>query len=190
MNSLSRLLLAVALVAPMSLVPAGMAADTAASKSPGYVDLGSFAAPSSGGRFVEVNLPRNLLALAARFAAKEDPEAARLIGQIESVRVNVVGIEEANREELAKRATEIRGELESKGWQKIVTARENGGDVGVYIKLDAEQVIQGITVVVLDGKDEAVFINVVGSIRPEDLEVVADRLGIEPLSGLRIGRQG
>jgi hypothetical protein len=155
-----------------------MAADKAA---PGQVDFGSFTAPSGGGEFVEVNVPGNLIALAAKFVEKQEPEAAKLLSSIKQVRVNVVGIDEANREDMQKRAVKVRTELSAQGWERLVTAQKQGQDVSVFLKMDQNSVIQGLTVVVIEGSKQAVFANIVGDIKPEQLSMLAEKLNIQPL---------
>lgn len=148
---------------------------------PGQVDFGTFVPSAHGGQFVEVNVKSTLLALAARLTEKQEPEVADLLRNLKSVRVNVVGVDDANRAELTARLKKVRAELEAKGWDRIVTVQEKDQDVGVYLKQRNAEVIEGIVVTVIDGDKEAVFVNVVGDIRPEKLAVLGERLNIDPL---------
>src|SRR5919109_4770831 len=86
----------------------------AANTPSGYVDFGKFAAPESGGEFVEVHIKSNLISMAARLAEKEEPEIAELIRGLHLIRVNVIGLNDANRAEIEKRVKKIRGELDAK----------------------------------------------------------------------------
>lgn len=177
-HSLKSLLLAAAL--PLAL---STRADQA---PPGFVDFGKFAPPSGGGQFVEVNIKSHLLSLAAKLTEKSEPEVADLLRNLRAIRVNVVGLDDGNRTELADRLKGIRTDLESKGWERVVTVQEKGQDVGVYLKHRGDEAIEGVVVTVIDGGKEAVFVNVVGDIRPEKLSVIGDRLGIDPLK--KIGK--
>jgi len=162
-----------------------MAASALADKLPeGEVDFGTFSPPASGGEFVEVNLTSNLISLAARFIEKEDPQVAELIKGVHLVRVNVVGLDEQNRPEIEQRVKKIRKQLEGKGWQKIVTARQKDQDVGVYLKTGEKDAVQGLVVVVVDGNEQAVFVNIVGNIRPEQLSMLGEKLHLKPLKEL------
>lgn len=174
--------------AGLSALAAFVVAASAAAQppAPGYVDLGQFAPPSGGGQFVEVNLSSPLLKLAARLAGKKEPAAASLLNDLHSVRVNVIEIDDDNRADMQQRAGAIRDQLLSQGWQQTVTVRERRESVAIYVKLGEAEVIQGVTVVVLDGDDEAVFVNVVGNIRPEQLATLGDRLNLEPLKHLEL----
>jgi hypothetical protein len=155
----------------------------AADLPPGQIDFGEFT-PPSGGEFVEVNIPGSLIALGAKFVEKEEPDVAKLINGIKQVRVNVIGLNDDNREDLQKRAQKVRNDLAKKGWERIVMAQKEQQDVGVYLKMDNKSAVQGLAVVVLEGNKQAVFVNIVGDIRPEQLSMLGERLHIDPLKNL------
>jgi len=148
---------------------------------PGQIDFGKFSPPGAGGEFVEVNLSSSLISLGARFLEKEEPDVARLLNSVQLVRVNVIGLNDENRADIEKRTQKIRKELESKGWERIVTAQKDDQDVGVYLKTHGKETVQGVVVLVTEGQRQAVFINIVGDIKPEQLALLGDRLHIDPL---------
>jgi len=148
---------------------------------PGQVDFGTFSPPKGGGEFVEVNVPTGLIALAARLVEKEEPEVAKLLNGLKLVRVNVIGLDGENRAVLQERAQKIRNSLAGKGWERIVTAQQKDQNVSVYLKMAEAGAVQGLVAVVLDGKAHAVFANVVGDIRPEQLAMLGDKFHIDPL---------
>lgn len=159
-------------------------------KLPGQVDFGTFTPPKAGGEFVEVNLPTNLLILASRLVEKDQPEAAQLLNRLKSVRVNVIGLDKENCAALQQRMETIGKDLASKGWERIVTARQKEQDVSVYLKTDAKGAIQGLVALVMDEKERhAVFINVAGNIQPEQLAPLGDKLHIDVLKQLGNHRQ-
>jgi len=88
---------------------------------------------------------------------------------------------EDNRADVEKRAQKVRKELASKGWERIVVAQQKDQDVSVYLKMTDSGTVQGITAVVMDGKEHAVFVNVVGDIKPEQLAILGDKLHLDPL---------
>jgi Na+-translocating ferredoxin:NAD+ oxidoreductase RnfG subunit len=153
---------------------------------PGQVDFGAFTAPTGGGEFVEVNLPPGLIALGASLVEKEEPEVAKLLNGLKRVRVNVIGLDEANRAEMQKRVQKVRNELSGKGWERIVVAQEKGQDVGIYLKMGDKGAVQGLVALVMDSKEHAVFVNVVGEIKPEQVTMLGDKLHLDPLK--KIGR--
>ncbi len=109
---------------------------------------------------------------------------AKLLNGIKMVRVNVLGLTDQNRTEVEARAKAVRTDLNSSGWEKLVTVMNEGQDVSIYLKMDEKSAIQGLTVVVVEGKKQAVFVNIVGDIRPEQLTMLGERLQIEPLKKL------
>jgi predicted RNA-binding protein with RPS1 domain len=175
---LRSLTLATLTAAALALTPIRMQAED---ETPGWVDFGKLTAPGNGGQFVEVNLKGQLLSLAARITEKHEPEVSDLLRNLKAIRVNVVGIDDVNRAELGTRMTQVRTELESKGWERIVTVLEKGQDVGVYLKQRGSEAIEGVVVTVIENGKQAVFVNVVGDIRPEKLALLAEHFDIEPL---------
>ena len=153
---------------------------------PGQVDFGTFAPPKNGAEFVEVNIPPGLISLATRLVEKDEPEVAQVLNGLKQIRVSVIGLDEDNQAELQKRAQKVRKDLATKGWECIVTARQKEQDISVYLKMTDKSTVQGLAAVVLDGEQHAVFVNVVGDIKPEQLAMLGDKLHIDPLK--KIGR--
>jgi hypothetical protein len=54
------------------------------------------------------------------------------------------------------------------------------------IKTRGEEAVEGLVITVLEGKGEAVLINIVGDIKPEKLGAIGERLNIKPLK--KVGR--
>jgi Na+-translocating ferredoxin:NAD+ oxidoreductase RnfG subunit len=148
---------------------------------PGQIDFGPLPAPASGGEFVEVNLGSNMLFLASHLVDKQDADTAKLLSSVKLVKVNVVGVDDSNRDALEKCITKTREKLAAQGWERVVSLQDHGDDVGVYLKTDPKEGIQGATALILDGKKEAVFVNIVGSIQPEQLAALGQQLHIDPL---------
>lgn len=151
-----------------------------ATKPAGQVDFGTFAPPSDG-TFVEINVTSSLINMVARLTENAEPEAAKVLRGLHSVRVNVIGLNDDNRVEVKERMEAVRKQLDATGWERLVTVKDKKEDVGIFTKLRGEEAIEGLAVTVISGNKEAVFINVVGDIRPEQIADVAERLNIEPL---------
>ncbi|HEV2211133.1 MAG TPA: DUF4252 domain-containing protein [Verrucomicrobiae bacterium] len=150
----------------------------------GQVDFGTFTPPSGGAQFVEVNLTSNLISLAAKLVEKQEPDVAQLLNGLQMVSVHVIGLTDENRDDIKDRMEKTRKELLTKGWDRIVAARQEGKDVGIYLKTQNKDTVQGLVVTVLDGNEHAVFINIVGDIKPEKLALLGERLHIDPLKNL------
>jgi hypothetical protein len=179
MKSLRSLLLVVPALS-LAFSTAALAAENEA----GIIDIGPLT-PSAKGQFVEVNLSQAMLKFAAKLAARREPEAAELIRNLKSIRVNVVGLDDSNRAATVGQIELLRRKLEAQGWVKIVTVREKDGDnVDIHVKQHGEEAINGLVVTVMDKKGEVVFVNVVGDINADQIGKIAEKFGIDPLRKL------
>jgi hypothetical protein len=167
-------------------VAASLAALAAESSAPGYVDFGTLIPPSAGGEFVEVQIKSNLISIAARLAENAEPEIAEVLRGLQAIRVNVVGLNEANRAATQERVKTIRTQLETQGWERIVTAQDGKQDVGVYVKTRGDEAVLGVVVTVLDGDKQAVLVNVVGDLKPEKLAMIGEKFNIDPLKRITV----
>lgn len=152
----------------------------AADSPPGLVNFGKFTKPTNG-ELVEINLSNDMIAMAMQLAGKGQPDFAEALGGLHSIRVSVVGLDDQNREEVTARMKTVRGELDAGGWQPIVRVQEKKEDVGIYIKMRGKEAIEGVVITVLDGRKEAVFINVAGDIKMDKLAALGDKLNIGAL---------
>jgi hypothetical protein len=164
------------------ILSAAVAANVSAEPlPPGQVDFGTFTPPGSGGEFVEVNVTSSIISLAAHFLEKNEPEIAKVLNGLQLVHVNVIGVNDENKEDLENKAQKIRKQLDGHGWERVVMAQQQEQHVAVYLKTENKDTVQGIVVTVMDGGKQAVFVNVVGNIKPEQLSLIGERLNIEPL---------
>ena len=177
MNNLIRSSLAAAILS-LALISSSRAAEVEV----GAIDIGQLM-PSAKGQFVEVNLSSAMLKFAARIASRHEPEAAEMIRNLKSIRVNVVGLDDSNRAATVEQIESVRRKLESQGWTKLVTVREknDGDNVDVHVKQHGEEAIDGLVVTVIDRKGEAVFVNIVGNINADQIAQLAEKFDIEPL---------
>ena len=164
----------------MTLICALAVSAFAAESEAGAIDFGTFDPPKDG-EFIEINVSRGLISMAARLTAESEPEVAEILDGLKAIRVNVIGLDSGNRAEVRERIDKVRKQLDSAGWERLVTVKEGDEDIGVFAKLRGEEAIEGVAITVIEGDSEAVFVNVVGDVRPEQLAAVAERLNIEPL---------
>jgi len=138
-----------------------------ADTSPGYVDFGKIA-PSGDGKFVEVDLSQGLIKFISKLATKEEPQAAEVLGNLKHVRVNVVELGDANRDEINRTRQAVRQELEAQGWNQLVTVREQpkGDDVQVFAKMRGEDAIEGLVVTVISAQNESSWSTSLATSRP------------------------
>jgi hypothetical protein len=155
---------------------------------PGQVDFGTFSPPKSGGEFAEINITSSLISLVAGLVENKDTDVAQLLKGLQQVRVSVIGMNDDNRGELQKRAENVRRQLD-KGWEQIVRAQQDTKNVSIYLKTQNKDTIQGLVVVVLDGDQKAVFVNIVGNIKPSQLSLLGEKFNIDPLKKLGLGNE-
>lgn len=173
-NSLRSLLAACALAA--------VSVSTATAVEPGYVDFGKLVS-SAKGQKVEITLGKGLLKFASFIAGRHDPDAGALIAGLNTVRVNVLGLDDSNREAVASHVRTVRERLTGDGWQRIVAVQgKREEDVAIFVKQVGEETVDGLVVTVVDDrKKEAVLINITGQIKAEQIAAVGEHLKIEHL---------
>lgn len=152
----------------------------------GRVEFKNFL-PASVGEVVEIDIHPGLMKFAAKLASKQEPEAAELLGKIKHVRVNVVHLDDSNRADAVAKVAAVRAKLEADGWMRTVSMRDSkkGEDVRIYIQQSSDEAISGIVVTVIENNKQAVFVNVVGDIRAEQLASLGAQFNIKPLSDLK-----
>ncbi len=152
---------------PSSLLAAGLLLAANARASDALVTFDDMPAASSG-QVVDINLPHSLLVVAALATDKSDHETAELLRHLQSVRVNVVKLDAGNRAEAIEHIRRVRESL--KDWRKVVSVRQpNGEDVDIRMKCRADDTIEGFVITVIQPDQNAVFINVVGDLKPDQL---------------------
>lgn len=147
----------------------------------GAVDIDKLIPSDAKGERVSVELNRPLLALASSFAKQQEPEAAQLIDSLKLVRVRVGQLADGDKAKAKDSFATARKNVETAGWQKIVSVQDKGDDVAVHLKMRGEEAIEGLLVTVISGEKEAVVVNVVGDLKPENLAKLGARLNIEPM---------
>jgi hypothetical protein len=158
----------------------------AASDVPSYLDFSDIT-PAKAGQFVEVDLDQGLLSMAARLAQTQEKEVAEVIRGLKSIHVRVIGLDDANRAAVLERVRSARTKLSNDGWRRIAVARDGSGqDVAVFARTQGEEMIQGLAVTVIDGEKEAVVVNIVGDIRPEQIAILGARFGVDPLKKIQV----
>lgn len=152
--------------------------------TPGYVDFNEvsqwFDAPAN----IEVNLRGALLDLIANSSDEAEPEFSGLMRSLTAIQVRGFPMSSTNQDEVMRRFEELSNRLQSDGWERVVYIRDEGENINIYMKPDGES-IAGLTVMVADPEEqETIFVNIVGSIRPEEIGKIGRGLDIEPLQNV------
>jgi len=115
-----------------------------------------------------------------RFAAShvdDDPEVRDLLKSLDGVRIRIYEIDgDAGR--VARRIDAMSGHLQDDGWESVLLTREENAATHMLLRVVDEQIC-GMTVLVSDGDSEAVVINLMGEIKPQQFGDVMLALDVD-----------
>jgi hypothetical protein len=140
-------------------------------RMPGYVDLERIEIPRDAEEMALVDLTPSLLQLATS-TTDEDPELARALAMIRSLRVKSFSLDEEHAAQLRPIIDDIQDELERDGWDQLVYVR-SGDEIFTLSTKKDEDKIAGLMVVAFEPGEEAAFVNVVGEINLSTLLAMA-----------------
>lgn len=140
---------------------------------PGYVDFGNTAEFETGASFTEVFIQDPLLKFVAAVSKEVEPQFADMLANLALIRVLVFEADNGLTESLSAHMETLIERMHAEQWQQVVRVKKPDESVGVYLKLEDEEKIVGLCVIVNVEGNERVFVNIVGYI---DLELIA-RLG-------------
>ena len=169
---MKRLMIAV-LTAFMTL-PA-LAQEDALKDLPGYIDFGELTS-AYGEPKVNITIGGTLLNFVGAMASKEDPDAAQVFSQLKGVRVSTY----ATGGDIAAALDELNSvkmKLQESDWEPVVQVNDEGEHVQIFLKI-AGELIDGLVLMAVD-EEEAVFINVLGSLDPMQLSQVMENFDVD-----------
>jgi len=142
---------------------------------PGYVDFGDLSV-TYGEPKLTINLGGTMLNFVGMMSSSESPETSDLISKLKGIRVQIYSMDE-NVDAARSQFSETKGNLKSSGWEPVVQVNEDDEQVLVYMKMDKGN-MEGMTVMVVDN-EEAVFVNIIGQLNPEELGRVMDQFDVD-----------
>lgn len=161
----------VGLCALVLFVAGGVAAQSVTSH-PGYFPIEEMGLLAKGDLEVDIDLQGAMLQVAAGALEGEDvgddANLAELVANLERVRVQVGSPSGADSSTITHSIEDAKARLESMNWDRILSVEEDEEQVYVYA-IEGDGNILGITVLVIDGAEEIVVVNIVGNIDPRVL---------------------
>ena len=148
---------------------------TAPRSSEGYADLDSLGMLDTD-RVISLSIGPTLLHFAAKYV-DDDPEVRELLRSLDGVRVRVYEVD-GDAQNVAVRMDSMSTNLQQDGWEPVMLVREQDQQVHMLMRMvDGE--IRGMTVLVLDGDSEAVIVNLMGEIQPDQFSDVMVALDVD-----------
>jgi hypothetical protein len=147
---------------------------------PGYVpieELGLFPADKLS---VEINIDGPLLRMVAAATKREDPGFSAVLADLKSIKVQVFPLKGVDAGVIKTRIGRSAHWLEDRGWVSMLKVRDQGEETYIYLKQAGER-IDGLTLLSLDPKNEAVVINIVGRIDPAQIGRIGQSLNLPQL---------
>ena len=150
------------------------------SEQPGYVPIEQLDLFPTESLSVEVNLEGAVLKLIAAGAKGEDPALASLIDGLKAIHVRVAPLKDMDEDRVRTKIGHTIRWLEDRGWTSMVRVREQSEEAHMYLK-EVDGKISGLTLLAISNGEEAVVVNIVGWIDPDQLGRLSERLHIEHL---------
>lgn len=148
---------------------------TAPRSSEGFADLDSLGVFDTD-RALTLSIGPALLRLAAAHM-DDDPETRELLRGLDGVRIRIYEIDgDASR--VADRMQRMGDRLQDDGWERVMLVRTQDEQAHMLLRIVDEQIC-GMTVLVSDNESEAVVINLMGEIRPQQFSDVMVALDVD-----------
>lgn len=148
---------------------------TAPRGNDGYADLDSLGIADTD-RVMTLSIGPALLRLAAA-NVEDEPETRELLRGLEGVRIQIYEID-GDAARVAGRMDAMSRKLQAGGWEQVALVRSADEQAHMLMKI-VDQRICGMTVLVSDGETEAVVINLMGDIPPQQFSNVMAALEVD-----------
>lgn len=163
--------------------PFSWAQSDAVTSDPGYVDLNRVAEALDLRPNIEVTIQGALLDMVSNRAQREDDAAGRLMRNLRSIQVRGFPTEDGTLSDYDDILSNLADDLIDEGWNRVMHVREEGQNVSLFMRHNDDSnddQVAGLTMMVSDASDgRLLFINIVGSIQPDDLNTLMGGSGID-----------
>jgi hypothetical protein len=164
----------------LPLAPAQSQAVSNVADQPGYVDFAEIDAWFKDAPSTEVEIQGPLVDLVAEAAASSDPNFSRIMGDVTVIQVRGFPLRTSRAASVTSKMNDFAASLADDGWRRVIFVRENDEQVSVYIR-EVDDRIAGITLLSLRPEEETVFVNVVGSLTPDQVALLGRGLNLSSL---------
>ena len=118
----------------------------------------------------------------------DEPELARLVEGLDSIRVRGADLDELSAEAVRSGIHKASRRLADSGWTSMVRMREDDEEIHIYFREQQGEMV-GLTIMSLEG-GESMFINLVGRIDPAGLGSLGDSLDLPQLETVQDAGNG
>ncbi|MFL6232981.1 MAG: DUF4252 domain-containing protein [Thermoanaerobaculia bacterium] len=155
---------------------------------PGYVPIDELGLFPRDKLEVEINIEGPALHMVAAMTKQDDPGFSAVMAGLKSIQVQVFPMKGVDTGAVKTRIDRAVHWLEGHGWKSSVRVRDQGQETYIYLKQAGDR-IDGLTLLSLDPKDEAVVINIVGRIDPAELGRIGQSLHVPQLKNVPTGKK-
>ncbi len=169
------------------LLMGSLAAAEDLNSEPGFVNLDSLKLFEGREPKVEVSLKGALLSVLVGATREDNPELSDMLVKIKAIEVRIFdkGDQKSAADFLAQ-SSSLAEHLDGDGWERVLRVRDDeDANVLAYLKTGDGRV-QGLLVMAMEKEGDAVFVNVVGDMDPEQIGKLGQELGLKPLKKLRL----
>jgi hypothetical protein len=151
-------------------------------KMAGYVDFAKLGLVGKFEPSIEVFLKGPLLKMVREAVKQDEPDLAGALDNIKLIRINVFDLDEIDGfddKDLSEKTKKLAADLEKRGWEIAVRVRERDEHLYVYLLPGKNEDIDGLVVMAVEDDDQAVFVNIVGNIDPEQIGRIGRSIDID-----------
>ena len=165
----------------VTLVTSTAFAQKSIESEPGFIDVDQIEVWFGEEPKLEVNIHGALLNLVAEASRFEDPDLATMLKKLKGISVRGFDADGFDLQAVRAKTSEMSKKLKADGWETIVRVRDDDEYVDMYVKTQND-VIAGMVVMVIDDDDEAIFVNIIGEIDPEQIGRLGNKFHFGGLS--------
>jgi hypothetical protein len=127
-------------------------------------------------RTMALSIGPTMLNIAAWAMDEDEPETAAMLRDLEGVRIRIYEID-GDADKVADRVQRMSTHLREDEWQPVMLVQDDGEQTHMLMRSEGDR-IQGLTLITSDN-EEAVVINLMGNLDPENWTEVMDALDVD-----------